>query len=118
MKSLNTVIGTRVLCAWQPVPGVTRVQTLSARHARRLAKRRDGRLVAIGVAGGYLRTFEFLHPLSWAERLIRRYHASATPAKAAKTNLGAWEKPSRATSKAHQDISISQPAAAGNTRNP
>lgn len=71
--ALNTAIGTRDLCAWQPVPGVTWVQTRLPEHANRLAKRRDGRLVVRGMAGGYLKTFEFRHPLSWAERLIRRY---------------------------------------------
>lgn len=71
--ALNTSIGGRELCAWQPVPGVTWVQARLPEHANRLAKRSDGRLVVRGMAGGYLKTYEFRHSLSWAERLIRRY---------------------------------------------
>jgi hypothetical protein len=70
---LNTVGGDHNLCAWQPVRGVTWVQTRNPLHARRLARRSDGRRVVVGVAGGYLRTYEFVHPLSWAIRLIQRY---------------------------------------------
>lgn len=74
MKSpLNSTVGDDALCAWQPVPGVVWVQTRSPHHARRLAKRADGGLVMTGVAGGYLRTYEFRHSLAWAVRLIRRY---------------------------------------------
>ncbi|MFZ0827069.1 MAG: hypothetical protein WAO02_06575 [Verrucomicrobiia bacterium] len=71
--TLNVPIGTRELCAWQPVPGVTWVQARLPEHANRLAKRLDGRLVVRSMAGGYLKTFEFRHPLSWARRLISRY---------------------------------------------
>jgi hypothetical protein len=80
---LNTAVGDRDLCAWQPVRGVTWVQTRNPNHARRMAKRRDGRLVAYGVAGGYLKTFEFQRPLSWAVRLMKRYLAAETTANAA-----------------------------------
>jgi hypothetical protein len=73
MKPLNTVIGTAELSAWQPVPGITWVQCRVAEHASRLAKRSDSRLVVRGMAGGYLKTYEFRHSLAWAERLIRRY---------------------------------------------
>jgi hypothetical protein len=71
--ALNVPIGDRWLSAWQVAPGVAWVQTRLPEHANRLAKRSDGRLVVRGMVGGYLKTFEFLHPLSWAERLIRRY---------------------------------------------
>jgi hypothetical protein len=71
--ALNTAIGAAELCAWQPVRGVTCVQTRSPQFARKLSQRRDSRLVAYGVSGGYLRTFEFRHPLAWARRLIARY---------------------------------------------
>ncbi len=81
--SLNTVVGDHDLCAWQPVRGVVWVQTRNPNHARRLAKRSDGRLVAVGVAGGYLKTFEFLHSLTWAVRLLKRYVAAETTANAA-----------------------------------
>lgn len=77
---LNAAVGDRSLCAWQPVPGITWVQTRDPVHARRLAKRSDGRVVAVGVAGGYLRTFEFRHSLAWAIRLLERYTASETTA--------------------------------------
>lgn len=73
---LNQVIGVRDLCAWQPVPGIVWVQTRQSKHARRLGQRRDGRLVAVSVAGGYLKTFEFRHSVAWARRLIARYTAS------------------------------------------
>jgi hypothetical protein len=77
---LNAVIGTNDLCAWQPVAGITWVQTRSPRFARKLSQRRDSRLVAWGVEGGYLRTFEFHQRLAWARRLIARYtrHDEAT----------------------------------------
>jgi hypothetical protein len=71
--ALNSSIGTDELCAWQPVPGVTWVQTRSPQFARKLSQRGDSRLVVRGVAGGYLRTFEFHHTLTWGRRLIARY---------------------------------------------
>lgn len=92
---INTAIGDRDLCAWQPVLGVCWVQTRNPKHARRLAQRQDGRLVAIGVAGGYLKTFEFEKPLSWAIRLMARYTANEEATNAAlfraagpRTNFG------------------------------
>jgi hypothetical protein len=74
--TLNTPVGDRDLCAWQPVSGVTWVQTRDPERARGLTRRRDGRLVVRGVAGGFLRTFEFKQPLSWAIKLMARYTAS------------------------------------------
>ena len=82
MTKLNIVIGDCLLCAWQPVPGVTWVQTRSPQFARKLSQRSDSRLVMRGVAGGYLRAFEFQHGLAWARRLIARY----TPADEMPTN--------------------------------
>ena len=70
---LNTAIGPPELCAWQPVRGIVWVQCRTPEHANRLAKRSDSRLVVRGMAGGYLKTYEFHRPLSWAARLIRRY---------------------------------------------
>lgn len=75
---LNTAIGGYELCAWQPVRGVVWVQTRNPLHGRRLAKRGDGRLVVRGVAGGYLKTFEFRRSLAWAGRLMKRYLAGET----------------------------------------
>jgi hypothetical protein len=71
--ALNVAIGCRELSAWQVAPGVTWVQARLPEHANRLAKRSDGRLVVRGMAGGYLKTFEFRQSLAWAQRLIRRY---------------------------------------------
>ena len=80
---LNEAIGGPGLCAWQPERGVVWVQTRDPHHARRLGQRSDGRLVARGVAGGYLRTFEFQRSLAWAERLMKRYMADETATNAA-----------------------------------
>ena len=80
--ALNTPIGSRDLCAWQPAPGVTWVQTRWPQFVRKLSQRADSRLVVRGVAGGYLRTFEFRHSLAWAERLIARYAGTETPTNA------------------------------------
>lgn len=77
-SNLNTPIGDRWLSAWQPVRGVTWIQTRDPKYARKLQQRSDSRLVVRGVSGGYLRTFEFLHPLSWAQRLINRYTSKTT----------------------------------------
>lgn len=83
---MNTAtIGTRELSAWQVAPGVTWVQTRSPLFARKLSQRGDSRLVARGVAGGYLRTFEFTHGLAWAGRLIARYTPNETPTNARKS---------------------------------
>ena len=67
------VVGNRDLSAWLVSPGVTWIQTRSPRFARKLSQRSDSRLVARGVSGGYLRTFEFPHGVAWAKRLIGRY---------------------------------------------
>jgi hypothetical protein len=77
---LNTAVGDRDLCAWQPVRGIVWVQTHHPQHARRLAKRQDSRLVARGVTGGYLRTFEFARSLTWAIQLMARYTVVETTA--------------------------------------
>src|SRR5437867_192823 len=76
---MNTeTIGTHELCAWQPFASMTWVQTPEPKFARKLSQRSDSRLVVRGVAGGYLRTFEFHHTLSWARRLIDRYTQNET----------------------------------------
>jgi hypothetical protein len=82
MTPLNTVIGSHELCAWQPTRGVTWVQTRLPRHAERLSRRKDGKLVARGMAGGYLKIFVFTHSLEWARRLIARYELSEAYANA------------------------------------
>jgi hypothetical protein len=70
---LNNAVGDRDLCAWSPVRGAVWVQTRDPKHARRMAQRKDSRLVVRGVAGGYLMTFEFRKSMAWARRLIARY---------------------------------------------
>lgn len=89
-------IGCRELSAWQVAPGITWIQTRSPQFARKLSQRSDSRLIALGVAGGYLRTFSFHHGLAWARRLIARYQAkSETPTNARKIQpiaSGALEK--------------------------
>ena len=81
-------IGNCELSAWQIAPGSTWVQTRSPQFARKLSQRGDSRLVVRGVAGGYLRTFEFKHGLAWARRLIARYQTkSETPTNARKNSL-------------------------------
>jgi hypothetical protein len=75
-------IGCHELSAWLVAPGVTWVQTRSPQFARKLSQRGDSRQVACGVAGGYLRTFEFRHGLAWARRLITRYTQNETPTNA------------------------------------
>jgi len=78
-------IGDRWLSAWQVASGVVWIQTRSPQFARKLSQRSDSRLVARGVAGGYLRTFEFPHRLAWAGRLIARYGKNGTATNARKS---------------------------------
>jgi hypothetical protein len=81
----SETIGTRELSAWKVASGVVWVQTRSPQFARKLSQRSDSRLVARGVAGGYLRTFEFPHGLAWAGRLIARYTKNGTATNARKS---------------------------------
>jgi hypothetical protein len=69
-------IGDRWLSAWWVASGVVWVQARSPQFASKLSRRSDGKLVAWGVAGGFLRTFEFRHGLAWAQRLIERYQSA------------------------------------------
>jgi hypothetical protein len=78
-------LGNRELSAWLVAPGVSWVQTRSPQFARKLSQRSDSRLVARGVVGGYLRTFEFPHGLAWAGRLVARYTKNGTPTNARKS---------------------------------
>jgi hypothetical protein len=78
-------IGDRWLSAWLVAPGVVWVQTRSPQFARKLSQRSDSRLVAQGVAGGYLRIFEFRHGQAWAGRLIARYIKNGKATNARKT---------------------------------
>lgn len=71
--ALNQTIGGRGICAWRVRTGVVWVQTRLPELARKLAQRRDSRLVVRSMAGGYLKTFAFRHGLMWARLLIERY---------------------------------------------
>lgn len=82
---MNTqTIGDRWLSAWQVDFGVTWIQTRSPKFARKLSQRMDSRLVASGVSGGYLRTYEFHHGMAWAARLFGRYTQNQTATNARK----------------------------------
>jgi hypothetical protein len=61
---------------WPVAPGVWWIQVREPRMARKLDRRTDSRLVAIGVSGGYLRIFELRRPASFIRRLIRRYEVT------------------------------------------
>lgn len=82
---ITDIIGDRWLSAWLVAPGVVWVQTRLPQFARKLSQRSDSRLVARGVAGGYLRTYEIPHGLTWAGRLIGRYAKNGMPTNAGKT---------------------------------
>jgi hypothetical protein len=72
------VVGDRWLSAWRVARRVIWVQTRDPKHARRFEDRKDCHLVARGVAGGYLRTYEFKNKnLAWAKQLIARYTGNA-----------------------------------------
>ena len=75
---LNAAVGDRASCAWQPVHGIWWVQTRKPEYAKQLGRHPDGRLVAWGVAGGFLRTFEFAKSTRWMIRLLARYTQNET----------------------------------------
>ncbi len=98
-------IGDRWLSAWQVAPGVAWVQTRSPQFTRKLSQRRDSRLVARGVAGGYLRTFEFQRGLAWAGRLIARYQTKCemlTNARKSRLFTNPGDKPQKPDDDARQ----------------
>lgn len=77
---LNAAVGDRASCAWQPVHGIWWVQTRKPEYAKQLGRHPDGRLVAWGVAGGFLRTFEFDKSTRRMIRLLARYTRNETGA--------------------------------------
>ena len=90
--SLNTTIGDRDLCAWQPTASQTWVQTRLPEFARKLSQRKDARLVAKDNGGGYLRTYAFKKRLAWAERLICSYTDSQPTGRPLSASGAALEK--------------------------
>ena len=64
------------ISAWSVATGTSWLQTCEPRLARKLSRRSDTRLVAIGVAGGFLRIFEIRRPPSFVRHLTARYMAA------------------------------------------
>lgn len=64
------------LSSWVIGSGISWIQTTEAQFARKLAKRSDTRLVAVGVAGGFLRIFAMRRSPAFMRRLIARYEAA------------------------------------------
>jgi hypothetical protein len=64
------------ISGWPVESGVCWIQTNDPAFARKLAKRSDTRLIASGVAGGFLRIFEIRRSPSFVRRLITRYEAT------------------------------------------
>ncbi len=73
------IVNFRAPSAWRVAPGVVWLQVHEARLTEALKKVTGWKLVAYGVAGGYLRIFEFHRPLAWALDWITR-HTSANEA--------------------------------------
>jgi len=61
---------------WPVESGGWWIQTREPRLARKLSRRSDTRLVAVGVDRGYFRIFEIRRPPSFVRRLIARYVAA------------------------------------------
>ena len=64
------------LSSWPVAPGISWIQAADPRFARKLAKRNDSRLVAVGVAGGFLRIFEMRRSPAFMRSLVARYKAA------------------------------------------
>jgi hypothetical protein len=65
-----------LISEWPVAPGIWWIQTREPRMARKLSRRTDTRLVAIGVAGGFLRIFEMRRSPAFVRHLIGRYKAT------------------------------------------
>jgi hypothetical protein len=64
------------LSSWSVATGVSWIQTDDPGFARKLSKRSDTRLVAVGVAGGFLRIFEMERSPAFMRSLVVRYKAA------------------------------------------
>ena len=69
-------MSTGSLSSWPVGSGISWIQTTEPRLARKLGKRADTRLVAIGVAGGFLRIYAMRRSPAFMRRLIARYEAA------------------------------------------
>ena len=72
----SKAMGVAPISAWPVESGVWWIQTNDPAFARKLAKRSDTRLIAFGVAGGFLRIFEMPRSPAFIRRLIARYMAA------------------------------------------
>jgi hypothetical protein len=61
------------ICAWLIKPGISWIQTREPGFARKLSRRRDTRLVAVSVGGGFMRIYEMRRSPSLVQRLIKRF---------------------------------------------
>ena len=64
------------ISGWPVESGVWWIQTREPRLARKLSRRSDTRLIAVGVAGGYIRIFELRRAPRFVRRLIIRYEVA------------------------------------------
>jgi len=69
-------MSTDLLSTWSVASGVSWIQTNNPQYAKKLAKRSDTRLVAVGVAGGFLRIYEMKRPPAFMRRLVHRYETA------------------------------------------
>lgn len=80
--------------AWRVGPCCSRIEVRTAAHAKRLRERGDTRLVAVGVAGGYLRVFEIRRPPWFVRKLVARYRVKEETRNEAAANARFCEPPS------------------------
>ncbi len=73
MKDPFCLFGPPELCTWGYAHGTCRFQTTDPKIARKLSSRRNCKLVAWSVGGGYLRVFQENMSLGRAKRLVARY---------------------------------------------
>jgi hypothetical protein len=87
------------LSAWSVGDGVWWIQTREPRLARKLAKRSDTRLVAVGVAGGFLRIFEMRRSPAFVRNLVARYVAANERFGEAEGTQDSAKRPGRVTAR-------------------
>ena len=67
---MDETIGNESLSAWAVDESHCWIQTRLPKLAKQLAKLDGARVVAVGVHGGYLRTFEVPYTLPWVQRNV------------------------------------------------
>jgi len=73
MRGPFNQFGPPELCTWSYAPGTCRFHTTDPKIARKLSDRRNCKLVAWSVAGGYLRVFQETMSFGRAKRVVTRY---------------------------------------------